>query len=238
MLPYEDVQSSWKDERETWSVAIVTSKSARELAQHAVHLMRAMTPSAINYYWAKRPEHTRIVKILEGVAEGSKADPRGSALTHIVRDLELKLLPPPPESELSLLHDGKPDELAFSDEGPDLKIGDKCGALDIRMMWCPATIMGKRLSSIGVTEYRVHYEGWKPRWDEWLARDSGRVRLEVPAPSALHKPTKTTSMALKVQAKAAAAAATAPAAASPATAAGEEGEAGGGGRKRGRPPSG
>ena len=40
----------------------------------------------------------------------------------------------------------------------------------------------------GKTSYKVHYDGWKPRWDEWIASDSGRVRSDTnPPPSIVYK---------------------------------------------------
>ena len=39
----------------------------------------------------------------------------------------------------------------------------------------------RRLGPGGAVQYRVHYDGWKKRWDEWVARDSGRIRSELPA---------------------------------------------------------
>ena len=48
---------------------------------------------------------------------------------------------------------------------------------DIRMTWCDAEVVGTRNAESGRNEYRMHYIGWKKNWDEWVARDSGRIRL-------------------------------------------------------------
>ena len=74
--------------------------------------------------------------------------------------------------------------------GPKLEVGTKCQALDIRMTWCEAEVVGTRTVESGRDEYRMHYVGWKKNWDEWVARDSGRIR-QVSSGSKQPSPAKT-----------------------------------------------
>ena len=60
-----------------------------------------------------------------------------------------------------LLGRGKPLELTIGDQGPSLGVGDTCQALDIRMTWCDAELVGTRVAPSGRVEYRMHYVGWK-----------------------------------------------------------------------------
>ena len=42
---------------------------------------------------------------------------------------------------------------------------------------CAASIVAKRDGPLpGMMQYKVHYDGWKQKWDEWIIRDSGRLR--------------------------------------------------------------
>ena len=58
------------------------------------------------------------------------------------------------------------------------------------MTWCEAEVVGTRTVESGRDEYRMHYVGWKKNWDEWVARDSGRIR-QVSSGSKQPSPAKT-----------------------------------------------
>jgi len=53
--------------------------------------------------------------------------------------------------------------------------GDLIKALDVREMWCEALVIGCRGEG-RAKEVKVHYRGWKRRWDEWIPLRSGRLR--------------------------------------------------------------
>jgi len=53
--------------------------------------------------------------------------------------------------------------------------GDNIMALDVRQLWCSATVIAERGEGVG-REVKVHYTGWNKRWDEWLLDRSVRLR--------------------------------------------------------------
>eukprot|EP00965_Chrysotila_dentata_P197886 6178474-Pleurochrysis_carterae.AAC.1 len=183
-IPYEDVSRAWKTQRTTWSAAVVYSATTKELAERALLLLDALVPTCIKYYWPDPDAYESMYASIKRVAVAEQADPRGLVLRAAFQEWEEKVLPKPKEAELPLMGNGKPDYYTFGSTGPELEVGDKCYALDIRMVWCSATIVQRQREFSGQMLYKVHYEGWKQRWDEWMARDSGRVRRDMP-PSSL-----------------------------------------------------
>jgi hypothetical protein len=67
----------------------------------------------------------------------------------VITELERRAIPPPEPSERQLLGRGRPVELALGDAGPELAVGDVVQALDIRMTWCDAEVVGLRNASSG-----------------------------------------------------------------------------------------
>ena len=55
------------------------------------------------------------------------------------------------------------------------RVGSKLQALDCRNMWCDATVIDARGNGCD-REIKVHYMGWKKRWDEWVLSRSVRLR--------------------------------------------------------------
>lgn len=55
-----------------------------------------------------------------------------------------------------------------------LKAGDKVTALDVREVWCKAVVLDCRGEGMD-REFKVHYQGWKRQWDEWIFLRSGRL---------------------------------------------------------------
>jgi len=53
--------------------------------------------------------------------------------------------------------------------------GSRLLALDVREVWCAATVLDTR-GSAAELQCKVHYSGWKSRWDEWIPLRSGRLR--------------------------------------------------------------
>eukprot|EP00966_Prymnesium_polylepis_P190123 4405653-Prymnesium_polylepis.1 len=48
-----------------------------------------------------------------------------------------------------------------------LSKGSRVTALDVREVWCKAVVTKSRGEGRD-KEFKVHYEGWNARWDEWL----------------------------------------------------------------------
>ena len=179
-IAYEDVQDSWRFDREVWMCEVVEAMhDPQRLAALTLKMLSMLTPGCVAYYWKKPSDYKRLNEACLKLA-GSKSDPTGKALKAIIAEVEGLILDEN-ESEHALLSTGKPDEFAIGETGPELQVNDLCGALDIRMAWCPAQVVQRRLGPGGAVQYRVHYDGWKKRWDEWVARDSGRIRSELPA---------------------------------------------------------
>ena len=52
-----------------------------------------------------------------------------------------------------------------------LDIGTLIEAQDVENLWFPAEVIQSN-----ETEVRVHFLGWSERWDEWIEKDSSRLR--------------------------------------------------------------
>ena len=52
-----------------------------------------------------------------------------------------------------------------------LDIGTLIEAQDVENLWFPAEVIKSN-----ETEVRVHFLGWSERWDEWIEKDSSRLR--------------------------------------------------------------
>ena len=101
---------------------------------------------------AERPRGTFSVKVTRPLAPLARIRHRRGPLVDPPR---CKLTAPPPPARL--------------------QPGSKLLALDVREMWCKATII--RTRGEGETlECYLHYHGWKARWDEWVPLRSGRLR--------------------------------------------------------------
>ena len=180
-IPYEDVGPNWRGQREAWSTQVQKSgASAKLLAKRLIQLLDALTPACINFFWNGRDGYVRVRKVCEPIANGTRADIYGHALKPVVAEMEELAVPPPPKAEQKLMGNGAPLSLDVGDTGPELEVGQKCGALDIRRVWCKASVVNTRTNEDGV-QYRVHYEGWTSKWDEWIDKESGRVSRDVPA---------------------------------------------------------
>lgn len=185
-IPFEDVTTQWRTKRESWIGKVVQSSgSAKQLAGKVTELLDALTPASIAYFWPDTSGFASLRDRIRPLATGQTADSNGDKLEVLVSELEKRTIPPPPAAEQRLMGKGKPLTFSIGDSGPELQPGDRCGALDIRMMWCKASVVGVRDvpeggDPPGGQQYRIHYEGWKSRWDEWVDRESGRVAKEIP----------------------------------------------------------
>ena len=183
-IPFEDVRDSWANRREAWLTKLFTHRhDARRLGQLMNSFLDALKPQSISMLWSHNiRKFAQLRESCQSVGSGEKASGDLSKELHLVLgQLEAVALPPTRESELRLLGRGRPDELSIGDDGPDIKIDEVCHVLDIRMVWCPATVTATRIVNEeglddGFVEYRVHYDGWNKKFDEWVRRDSGRVR--------------------------------------------------------------
>lgn len=188
-IPFEDVVNGWRFKRDTWIKNVIRSRhSAKQLAASVIELLDALTPASISYFWPDSSGFTAMRNSLLTITNGEISDPTGAKLEPMILQLEEHVIPPPPAVEQRLMGNGKPLTFKIGDNGPVLKPGDRCGALDIRMMWCKASVVGVRYvpeggNPPGGTQYRIHYEGWKPKWDEWVDKESGRVAAELPGKS-------------------------------------------------------
>ena len=69
-------------------------------------------------------------------------------------------------------------------------IHDSIQAQDAYGAWHDATIIAERGEG-DAREVRVHFKGWKPRWDEWIPVESARLQREDevrPFPSCTRSP--------------------------------------------------
>mgnify|MGYP006100620833 CR=1 FL=1 len=56
-------------------------------------------------------------------------------------------------------------------------IGDWVQALDAYNDWFDAKVVSERGEG-EAREVKVHFHGWKPRWDEWILAESNRLKGE------------------------------------------------------------
>lgn len=59
-------------------------------------------------------------------------------------------------------------------------VGDKIRAMDYEGFWYDAHVVHVRDDSV-----KVHFHGWKSRYDEWITLDTGRLSKEPPPPPPL-----------------------------------------------------
>ena len=202
-IAFEDVQDSWRFEREVWMCEVVKAMAEpQKLAILTLQLLSALTPGCVAYYW-KKPSDFKRLSEAAGKLASTNRDAAGRALKVIIAEVE-DLIVDENETDHTMLSNGTPDEFAIGETGPELQANEVCGALDIRMAWCPAQVVQRRLGPGGVVQYRVNYDGWNKRWDEWVARDSGRVRSELPSTNPPQKIDEATAKTAKETAKEAA----------------------------------
>jgi len=184
-VPFEDVDPAWADWRDRWIEEMVLAKhDAPRLGKLTDQLFGAFTESCIAAMWPDGRSGFAKIRSLCGKAQTATPTVAEQYLRQAVGAFERKLpVKHPPTGNGAR---GMPIILEFGDDGPEFQVRDKCWALDIRMVWCRAEIVGERTVPIGraaVREYRVHYIGWKKVWDEWIARDSGRLVPDTPSAS-------------------------------------------------------
>jgi hypothetical protein len=76
-----------------------------------------------------------------------------------------------------------PESTTLLSEGDAIEEGVAVSALDVRRVWCDAHVVKLRWQKAKakephVTAVKLRFEGWDPKWDEWVLLNSGRVRLK------------------------------------------------------------
>jgi len=76
-----------------------------------------------------------------------------------------------------------PEDTTLLSEGDGVEEGAAVSALDVRRVWCDAHVVKLRWQKAKakephVTAVKLRFEGWDPKWDEWVLLNSGRVRLK------------------------------------------------------------
>ena len=99
--------------------------------------------------------------------------------------------PPSPSKSPPSVPDARDEEAPAASEGadasppgpPDLteppKVGALIQSLDVRGIWCDATVLKVRAGDDAL-EVLVHYPGWHKKWDEWVPVVPGRLRGRLP----------------------------------------------------------
>jgi len=59
----------------------------------------------------------------------------------------------------------------------NLDVGDRVDALDYTNHWFTAEVVQRKRDS-GKNSYKIHFDGWEEKWDEWIAWDAGRLNKE------------------------------------------------------------
>ena len=188
-IPFEDVHPSWSKSRDVWLSHIRKYRAqGRQLARLVGDFLDALTPKSRGILWGR--DHDEKFRVLRDAFKSMtqrelEKQQLGVELHRLLDQIAEVAIPPPPPSEAGLLGPGKADALMLGDDGPCLEVGAACVVLDIRMVWCLASISDVRHpeeAEEGFKEYRVHYHGWSKRYDEWLRADTGRIKERGPAP--------------------------------------------------------
>ena len=185
-IPYEDVREYWAPKRAQWLKEVWLARSSvPQLARLLEELVSALTDKARQSLWSGHMDsyhklQAQCVRLSSERHDGPTPRRAVAELRKMVADFLAHAVeedPSLPTPEDVGSHEA-PEELEFADDGPILEVGDVTHAFDHhRRCWCEAEIIGVRGDGRAASqEYRVHYRGWKKRWDEWVPRDSGRLR--------------------------------------------------------------
>ena len=71
----------------------------------------------------------------------------------------------------SPVSNAKDDVVEAIDRPSSLAIGTLIEAKDEEMLWYPAHV-----ADVAGREVRVHFDGWEDQWDEWIPKNSNRLR--------------------------------------------------------------
>ncbi|KOO31766.1 hypothetical protein Ctob_011905 [Chrysochromulina tobinii] len=82
-----------------------------------------------------------------------------------------------------------PESTTLLSEGDAIEEGVAVSALDVRRVWCDAHVVKLRWQKAKskephVTAVKLRFEGWDPKWDEWVLLNSGKqTGTSRPAPT-------------------------------------------------------
>jgi hypothetical protein len=185
-IPFEDVVMSWAHKREGWVKTVIKAAgSAKLLAAQLLELLDALIPASQTHYWSSVDAFKVARSRVWSIATGATPDPLGRNLQPLLHDLESKAAPYPKAKGKGVK--GLPYALDIGDEGLKVKDGESCVVLDMRMLWCKAAVVDVRPIPEGSdplgakVHYRIHYDGWTSKWDEWVDKESGRIAEEIPS---------------------------------------------------------
>ena len=73
-----------------------------------------------------------------------------------------------------------PEDTTLLSEGDGIEEGVAVSALDVRRVWCDAHVVKLRWQKSKTTEphvtaVKLRFEGWDPKWDEWVLLNSGML---------------------------------------------------------------
>ena len=86
-IAYEDVQDSWRFDREVWMCEVVEAlNDPQRLAALTLKMLSMLTPGCVAYYWKKPSDYKRLNEAALKLAS-TKSDPTGKALKAIIKDL-------------------------------------------------------------------------------------------------------------------------------------------------------
>ena len=73
-----------------------------------------------------------------------------------------------------------PEDTTLLSEGDGIEEGVAVSALDVRRVWCDAHVVKLRWQKSQTTEphvtaVKLRFEGWEPKWDEWVLLNSGML---------------------------------------------------------------
>ena len=157
-IPFDEVVDSWSKRRNQWLKDLVAKRAdQRRLGGLVAVLLDALKPKAIAMLWqSDKVRFTKLRDASRRVAQGyESAKSDISELMRIVHELEEVAIPPPPSVEVKLLGRGKPALLDLGDDGPSLEVGASCYVLDIRMVWCRATVENSRCRCVLLTRPHI-----------------------------------------------------------------------------------
>ena len=83
-IAYEDVQDSWRFDREVWMCEVVEAMhDPQRLAALTLKMLSMLTPGCVAYYWKKPSDFKRLSETAGRLAQSGR-DPKGTAITAVV----------------------------------------------------------------------------------------------------------------------------------------------------------
>ncbi|EOD27492.1 hypothetical protein EMIHUDRAFT_235704, partial [Emiliania huxleyi CCMP1516] len=178
-LPFEDVEACWKGRRDEWRDEVVgAAGSAVDLAGLLAELLCSLTAAAVSYLWRSRGQYDKLYGELYDLASGRRSDPVAATLRRLVAAVETAALPPADARERQLKVVQLPPAEAAEGAAVQVYFSDE-------ERWYRGTVTAVNGNKTFTVLFEdgdedASYEGWAAKWDEWVQRDSGRLRLYRP----------------------------------------------------------